>query len=69
MALIRVIIAFLKLLCQNTKLGAIFTLVSAGKCSGEFPFTAGLYPLSVKEILQECLLVVDQKEPTNAFIM
>jgi methylmalonyl-CoA mutase N-terminal domain/subunit len=37
------------LFCQNTKLGAIFTLVSAGKCSGEFPFTAGLYPLSVKE--------------------
>jgi methylmalonyl-CoA mutase len=38
-----------KIALPNTKLGAIFTLVSAGKCSGEFPFTAGLYPLSVKE--------------------
>jgi methylmalonyl-CoA mutase len=29
----------------------------AGKCSGEFPFTAGLYPFKRKEkILLECLL-------------
>jgi methylmalonyl-CoA mutase len=37
----------LKFSAKIQKLGAIFTLVSAGKCSGEFP--AGLYPLSVKE--------------------
>jgi methylmalonyl-CoA mutase len=36
--------------------------VFAGKCSGEFPFTAGLY-FNVKEkILLECLRKVDRKE-------